>query len=154
VLTGMFSLLSGLKVICEGHFRHITTVAGCRLSWLLSLPAQEGTRVWLISPRPLPWVAEVLSAEVLTLDWRIYSPLCVACVGAALTARAMSASTTTPHGLRYHDDTCPNATKLGYRSRARRCHTCGSLEKSWKDVVRRQSRTIRLDPACVGNRPT
>lgn len=34
-------------------------IAGPALSWLLSLPAQEGLRVWLISPRPLPKVADV-----------------------------------------------------------------------------------------------
>lgn len=32
-------------------------VNGPALSWLLSLSAQEGLRVWLISPRPLPKVA-------------------------------------------------------------------------------------------------
>lgn len=34
-------------------------VTGPALSWLLTLPSQEGLRVWLISPQPLPAVAEV-----------------------------------------------------------------------------------------------
>ena len=39
-------------------------LAGPALSWLLGLPAQEGTRVWLISPWPLPEVAAVEGAMV------------------------------------------------------------------------------------------
>ncbi len=34
-------------------------LAGPALDWLLSLPAEEGMRVWLISPRPLPRVADL-----------------------------------------------------------------------------------------------
>jgi hypothetical protein len=55
--------------LCAGRVRDLVVlrahyVAGPALSWLLSLPAQEGTRVWLISPRPLPWVAEVEGVTV------------------------------------------------------------------------------------------
>jgi hypothetical protein len=39
-------------------------LAGPALSWLLSLPVQEGIRVWLISPRPLPRVAAVEGVAV------------------------------------------------------------------------------------------
>jgi len=34
-------------------------ITGPALSWLLALPAQEGLSVWLISPQPLPAVADV-----------------------------------------------------------------------------------------------
>ncbi|MBA2322583.1 MAG: hypothetical protein H0V92_00670 [Pseudonocardiales bacterium] len=34
-------------------------LAGTAWSWLVDLPVQEGLRVWLISPRPLPLVAEL-----------------------------------------------------------------------------------------------
>jgi hypothetical protein len=39
-------------------------VASPALNWLLGLPAQEVTRVWLISPRPLPEVAADAGAAV------------------------------------------------------------------------------------------
>jgi len=39
-------------------------ITGPALSWLLSLPAREGLRVWLISPRPLPAVADVEGVAV------------------------------------------------------------------------------------------
>jgi hypothetical protein len=39
-------------------------IAGAALSWLLSLPAEEGLRIWLISPRPLPEVADVEGVAV------------------------------------------------------------------------------------------
>jgi hypothetical protein len=41
-------------VVLRAH--HIT---GPALNWLLSLPTQEGLRVWLITPRSLPTVADV-----------------------------------------------------------------------------------------------
>jgi len=34
-------------------------ISGPALNWLLSLPVQEGLRVWLISPQPLPQVPAV-----------------------------------------------------------------------------------------------
>jgi hypothetical protein len=48
-------------------------VTGPALSWLLTLPSQEGLRVWLVSPRALPAVAEaddvaVCTASVAELD--------------------------------------------------------------------------------------
>jgi hypothetical protein len=33
---------------------HAHQITGPALSWLLGLPSQEGLRVWLISPQPLP----------------------------------------------------------------------------------------------------
>jgi hypothetical protein len=44
-------------------------ISGPALSWLLSLPVQEGLRLWLISPQPLPRVSAVaMSPEVTGLD--------------------------------------------------------------------------------------
>jgi hypothetical protein len=39
-------------------------VSGPALSWLLELPVREYLRVWLISPQPLPTVADVADVKV------------------------------------------------------------------------------------------
>ena len=39
-------------------------ITGPALQWLLALPAQEGLRVWLISPQPLPQAAEAENVAV------------------------------------------------------------------------------------------
>jgi hypothetical protein len=41
-------------------------LAGPALDWLLSLPGEEGMRVWLISPRPLPRVVDLEGVRVVT----------------------------------------------------------------------------------------
>jgi hypothetical protein len=42
-------------------------VTGPALSWLLSLPSQEGLAVWLVSPQPLPAVADVDDVAVTSM---------------------------------------------------------------------------------------
>jgi hypothetical protein len=46
-------------IVLRAH--HIT---GPALDWLLTLPSQEGLRLWLISPGPLPWTADAEGVTV------------------------------------------------------------------------------------------
>jgi hypothetical protein len=70
-------LACGIYVICEDQREYMAAVArelivlrahqitGPALRWLLGLPSQEGLRVWLVSPRPLPAVADVDGVPVI-----------------------------------------------------------------------------------------
>jgi hypothetical protein len=49
-------------------------LAGPALDWLLSLPAREGLRLWLISPRPLPWTDTAAHVTVTRADQVATSP--------------------------------------------------------------------------------
>lgn len=49
-------------------------LAGPALDWLRSLPAQEGLRLWLISPRPLPWTDTANYVTVTRADQVATSP--------------------------------------------------------------------------------
>jgi hypothetical protein len=57
-------------VVLRAHHR-----AGPALDWLLSLPAQEGLRLWLISPRPLPWTDTATHVTVTRADQVATSPI-------------------------------------------------------------------------------
>jgi hypothetical protein len=57
-------------------------IAGPSLSWLLSLPAQEGLRVWLISPHPLQRLGGVEGVAVILMYPD--ATACVEFIGGAL----------------------------------------------------------------------